>query len=259
MNKFLPTIINSLSSNSRLTVTSLINQMKESKYSVSSLVSKLNTFKLDTNFSPSTISASSALDKQVIIDMNRDVSIRMSNYYSSVNLISLLINSIIDVCLSEIDKVEKDIKILEDYIDNYEYISGKDDLFNSNYLEKFDNFSNNYTADNYNFSFNLSDRDGINFGENGNGFIDSKLGVFKIGQNLLRKNILNNINFYTVFTNYDNYTKNSTDFELALNEIGTDAWTITANSPHILTSKLSNYSKYIPYSTENITRSSNYC
>lgn len=248
-------MINSLSSGSRLTVASLIGQMKTSKQNVDSALTRLNIFRIDTNFSPVTMAAISSLNKLVLIDIHRDADLRIGRHYGSVNLISLLINSMVDIFSAEIEKIEKDIKVLEDYIDSYEYISGKDDLFNSSYVEKFDNFASDYRADGY--IFPLTDRDDINFNEDGNGFIDSKSGMFKIGKNLLRKNIFNLIDSYSISTNYDNYIKTNTGLESALNDILTDAWTITAKTPYILTSKLSAYSKYISYSTKNIVRSPN--
>jgi len=248
-------MINSLSSGSRLTVASLIGQMKTSKQSADSALTKLNTFRIDTNFSPVTMAAISSLNKLALIDMHRDADLRIGRHYGSVNLISLLIHSMVDIFSAEIEKIEKDIKVLEDYIDSYEYISGKDDLFNSSYVEKFDNFASDYRADGD--IFPLTDRDDINFNEDGNGFIDSKSGMFKIGKNLLRKNIFDLIDSYSISTNYDDYIKTNTGLESALNDILTDAWTITAKTPYILTSKLSAYSKYISYSTKNIVRSPN--
>ena len=42
---------------------------------------------------------------------------------------------------------EKDIKNLETFIDNYEFISGKDDLYTFSHIEKFDNLNNSYIFD----------------------------------------------------------------------------------------------------------------
>ena len=156
----------------------------------------------------------------------------------------------IDIFSSEIEKVEKDIKTLETFIDNYEYISGKDDLFNSNYVEKFDNFMNDYRSDGYNFD--LFDRDGNLFSSDGNGFIDTRLGLFKIGNNILRKNYINLVQDYSITTNYDSYKTTDTGFESVYNDVYTDSWSVTVKSPFILTSKLSQYSKYIPYDTSYI-------
>lgn len=243
-------MINTLSNNSQSAIGSIIKEIKSSKQDISSLISRLNSFRAEANFSPANFSALSEMNKQVFIDIFRDADLRIKSYYASVNVVNLFINSIIDVFSSEIQKVEKDIQALESYIDNYEYISGKDDLFNSNYVEKFDNFMNDYRADGY--AFDLSDRDNIYFNESGNGFIDTKLGLFKIGEKTYTKNSLDFVESYSIVSNYENYITTDTGFSSVLNGIYTDAWSITAKSPVIITSKLSTYSKYIAYPTANI-------
>lgn len=251
MNKFLPTIINTLSKNTQSTISSLISEMKQSKQDIPGLVSRLNSFRIDTGFSTTTIKSFDKLDKQILVDIFKDIDLRVKSHYASANTVNLLINSMIDIFSSEIEKVEKDIKTLETFIDNYEYISGKDDLFNSNYVEKFDNFMNDYRSDGYNFD--LFDRDGNLFSSDGNGFIDTKLGLFKIGNSISRKNYINLVDDYSITTNYDSYKTTDTGFESVYNDVYTDSWSVTVKSPFILTSKLSGYSKYIPYDTKYIT------
>jgi hypothetical protein len=251
MNKFLPTIINTLSKNTQSTISSLISEMRQGKQDIPGLVSRLNSFRIDTGFSTTTIKPFDKLDKQILVDIFKDIDLRVKSHYASANTVNLLINSMIDIFSSEIEKVEKDIKTLETFIDNYEYISGKDDLFNSNYVEKFDNFMNDYRSDGYNFD--LFDRDGNLFSSDGNGFIDTKLGLFKIGNNILRKNYINLVEDYSITTNYDLYKTTDTGFESVYNDVYTDSWSVTVKSPFILTSKLSQYSKYIPYDTSYIT------
>lgn len=251
MNKFLPTIINTLSKNTQSTISSLISEMKQSKQDIPGLVSRLNSFRIDTGFSTTTIKSFDKLDKQILVDIFKDIDLRVKSHYASANTVNLLINSMIDIFSSEIEKVEKDIKTLETFIDNYEYISGKDDLFNSNYVEKFDNFMNDYRSDGYNFD--LFDRDGNLFSSDGNGFIDTKLGLFKIGNSISRKNYINLVDDYSITTNYDSYKTTDTGFESVYNDVYTDSWSVTVKSPFILTSKLSEYSKYIPYDTKYIT------
>lgn len=243
-------MINTLSNNSQSAISSIIKEIKISKQDISSLISRLNSFRAEANFSPANFGALSEMNKQVFIDIFRDADLRIKSYYASINVVNLFINSIIDVFSLEIQKVEKDIQALESYIDNYEYISGKDDLFNSNYVEKFDNFMNDYRADGY--VFDLSDRDNIYFNESGNGFIDTKLGLFKIGEKTYTKNSLDFVESYSIVSNYENYITTDTGFFSVLNGIYTDAWSITAKSPVIITSKLSAYSKYIAYPTANI-------
>lgn len=251
MNNFLPSIINTLSTGSQESINSLITEIKSSKQDVSSLINRLSSFRLNSNFSPVNFNAFDQINRQVLVDVFRDVDLRIRSYYSSVNVISLFINSIIDVYSSEIKKIEKDINNLEYFINNYEFISGKDDLFNSNYLEKFDNFMNDYRADGYNFV--LTDRDGNNFDESGNGFIDTKLGLFKIGKKVYRKNSIDFVENYSIKSNYDSYITSASDFNSTLNESPQDSWNVTLKSPFIITSKISEYLKYIKYPTTNIS------
>ena len=250
MNKFLPSIINTLSNNSQASVNSLIMEIKSSKQDVASLISRLSSFRLDSNFSPVNFVAFDKMNRQVFIDTFRDVELRLRSYYSSANIVSLFINSITDVFSSEIEKIEKDIKNLEFFINNYEFISGKDDLFNSSYIEKFDNFMNDYRFDGY--SFALTDRDGKDFNESGNGFIDTKNGVFKMGEKIYENNSIDSIESYYINSNYDSYVTSDTGFSSALNNSSQDSWSVTLKSPFVITSKLSQYSKYIKYSTANI-------
>lgn len=250
MNKFLPSLINTLSNNSQSNIYSLIKEIKTSKQDLSSLISRLNSFRADANFSPTNFGAFAEMNKQVFIDIFRDIDLRIKSYYSSINIVNLFINSTIDVFSSEIEKIENDIRLLESYIDNYEYLSGKDDLFNSSYVEKFDNFMNDYRSDGYEFT--LTDRDQHSFDAQGNGFIDTNLGVFKIAQKTFTKNSLDFVESYSVDSNYSYYVTSDTGVQSIFNNIYTDSWSVTAKSPVRLTSQLSNYIKYIPYSTANI-------
>ena len=255
MLKQLPNVINSFSSSSQATVSSLINQMKIDKSDVSSLVSKLSQIRVNTSYSPSIFSQFSSLNREFFIDIFRDADLRMRSYYTSANTVGLMLNSMIDIFFSEIEKVEKDLDTLQIFIDNYEFIAGKDDLYNSNYIEKFDNYLNDYRTDGY--LFNLIDRDGSYFDENGNGFVDTKAGVFKIGSGVTIKNALNFIDNINIKSNYENYKSSDSGFYATLNDSRSDSWNVTIKSPVILTSKIDDIKKYISYDTSYINGAQN--
>jgi len=255
MLKQLPNVINSFSSSSQATVSSLINQMKIDKSDVSSLVSKLSQIRVNTSYSPSIFSQFSSLNREFFIDIFRDADLRMRSYYTSANTVGLMLNSMIDIFFSEIEKVEKDLNILQIFIDNYEFIAGKDDLYNSNYIEKFDNYLNDYRTDGY--LFDLIDRDGSYFDENGNGFVDTKAGVFKIGNGVTMKNALNFIDNINIKSNYENYKSSDSGFYTTLNDSRSDSWNVTIKSPVILTSKIDDIKKYISYDTSYINGAQN--
>jgi len=255
MLKQLPNVINSFSNSSQSTVSSLINQMKVDKSDVSSLISKLSQIRVNTSYSPSIFSQFSSLNREFFIDIFRDADIRMRSYYSSANTVGLMLNSMIDIFFSEIEKVEKDLDTLQIFIDNYEFIAGKDDLYNSNYVEKFDNYLNDYRTDGY--LFDLIDRDGSYFDENGNGFVDTKAGVFKIGSGITAKNALDFIDKINIKSNYENYKSSDSGFYTTLNDSKSDSWNVTIKSPVILTSKIDDIKKYISYDTSYINGAQN--
>lgn len=199
----IPEIIDSYSSGSQSTVSSLVREMKLDKSDFSSLLSKLSSIRLNTSYTPSLFQEFSTLNREFFVDMFRDADLRIKSYYSTANLVSLMLNSMTDILFSEIEKVEKDLNLFSTYINNYEFLSGKDDLYNSNYIEKFDSNINDYRYDGY--SFVLPDRDGISFFENGNGFIDKKAGLFKIGDGVISMNILDYITDIQIEKNYSNY------------------------------------------------------
>ena len=89
-------------------------------------------------FAAASIGSLTTLNKEVLVELFRDSSLRLNNLYNGANSAGLALNSMIDVLSSEIEKIHKDINDLEIFINNYEYISGKDDLYNANYIEKFD-------------------------------------------------------------------------------------------------------------------------
>jgi len=255
MLKQLPNVINSFSNSSQATVSSLINQMKIDKSDVSSLISKLSQIRVDTSYSPSIFSQFSSLNKEFFIDIFRDADLRMRSYYASANTVGLMLNSMIDIFFSEIEKVEKDLDTLQIFIDNYEFIAGKDDLYNSNYIEKFDNYLNDYRTDGY--LFDLIDRDGSHFDENGNGFVDTKAGVFKIGSGITTKNALDFIDDIKIKSNYENYKSSDSGFYTTLNDSKSDSWNVSIKSPVILTSKIDDIKKYISYDTSYINGAQN--
>lgn len=245
MFKELPDIVNSFSYDSQVTVSTLIRDMKLDKSDLSSLITKMASIRVNTSYSPSAFEQFSSLNREFFIDMFRDADVRMRVYYSTANTVGLVLNSMVDVISSEIDKVEKDLNLMNNFINNYEFLSGKDDLYNSNYIENFDNNISDYRFDGYNFP--LTDRDNVAFDENGNGFVDQNSGLFKIGKNINFRNVLDFIDDIKITTNYSNYITSDTGFYAALNESKSDSWNVTVKSPVILSAKLQDSKKYISY------------
>lgn len=243
----LPQTLNSFSKNSKATVNSLIREMKTDKTELMTAISKLSSFTSGSDFVAAKLASFSILEREVIIEMFRDSYLRIQRFFTAMNSAGLAINSMVSVFSSEIEKVEKDIENLELFINNYEFISGKDDLYNFNYIERFNDFLSDYRYDGSNFL--IPDRDNSTFPMGGNGFIDTTRGVFKFGSSAKTINVLNRISNITVASNYANYTTTNGDPYALFNETLLDSWNVTIKSPTILTSSLSEYSQYLPYDT----------
>ena len=244
---YLPEVVQSFSSQSRRTVSSLIQSVKADKAQISALVESLRSFDPSANYRPSLALRYSIMEVEGVVEFFRDSSLRIGDFFSAASSISNILNSMIYIYESEIQKIEKDIEHLENFVDNYQFLVGEDDLFNFNYVE---NFDNNLNSDN--LSVDLFDRDGVNFLQNGNYTVDSVLSKMITSSGINFSNEINNIKNININTNYSNHTTTDTNFINTINESISDNWTVTIKSPVVLTSKLSEYKKYLPYDSTNI-------
>lgn len=245
MLQYLPDTIQTFSSSNKKTVSSLIQNIKSDKTQISNLVQNLKSLNLGSNYTPALALRYSPMNVEAIIEFYRDSSLRVSQFFSAASSISNILESMVSIFSSEIQKVEKDIEYLETFIDNYQYISGEDDLFNFNYIENFDNDLNSYKADNS--SIALVDRDNSNFSENGNYEIDNVLSKLKINNGSSFVNVIGNIKNIDYTNNYSDFTTTDTQFESLINEKLSDSWTVTAKAPYVLTSQLPGLKSYISY------------
>lgn len=239
---------NTFFSSGRKMVSSLIKDMKLNKTDIQNLSSKLIAGQRFGDFAGVNVSKYALIEREPIVELFRDSSIRTKTLFNAVNASGLVLDSIVGIVSSEIDKVEKDLNDLQTFIDNYEFIAGKDDLYNVNYIEKFDNLLNTYKFDGY--SFNVPDRDRSPFPSDGNVFVDSSIGVMKIGKNQSTKNVIKNIKSINVYNNYQNYITTDSNFLNVFNDNLIDSWSITVKSPTILNSGLNDFKKYISYNDE---------
>src|SRR5210317_1221788 len=130
----LPQTVNRIGDNSRINVSKLIRDMKLSKTDATSLVSSMSSYSSSSYFSTQKIPALSILNRDFFIDLFRDSFLRMRELYRRANSAGLVINSMVDIYTSEIEKIENDIEDLNLFIENYEFLSGKDDYYNFNYI-----------------------------------------------------------------------------------------------------------------------------
>lgn len=250
MDIYIPNFVTSLKNNSRTTVSSVLKNVKVDKTQVASLVNNIANYQSNNNFVPTLTTPFSSINRELFVNTFREINIRIRQNFSAVNTVGLVINSMIDIFSAEIDTIEKDIETLKKFIDNYEYMAGKDDLYNSTYIEKFDNSLQDYRSDGS--SFVLSDRDGNYFPPNGNAFIDPKTGLMKIGEGIYINNILSHIDNISVKTNYELIENTDTGFESVLTETLQDSWSVSVKSPTIIKSNLNEVLKYCSYDTSYI-------
>jgi hypothetical protein len=246
----LPEVLETFSSQSRRTVSSLLQSVKGDKTQISALVQNLNSFDGSINYSPALALSYSTMNVESVLEFFRDSGLRVSQFFSAASSISNILNSMMSIFSSEINKLEKDILFLENFIDNYQFIVGEDDLFNFNYIENFDNNINSFANENTNIG--LFDRDGINFEENGNYKIDTVLSKMTISNGASFINTISNIKEIVEYNNYSEHLTNNTGFDLLFNDSKVDNWSVTVKAPYLLTSSVREVSKYVTYDTSYI-------
>lgn len=250
--QYLPDTIQTFSNQSKKTVSFLIQNVKADKSQIASLVSNLRDFNIQANYTPTLALRYSPMNIEGVVEFFRDSSLRISQLFSASSSISNILNSMISIFSSEIEKIEKDIYYLDNFIENYQFIAGEDDLFNYNYIENFDNDLASFRSDTS--SMKLFDRDNIDFADNGNYYIDPVISNIGISKAKSFVNILDNysVGDYVSNFNKDEMTTTNTGFDLALNESMMDSWTVTVKSPYALSSQLSDINKYVSYDSSYI-------
>jgi hypothetical protein len=131
--------ITSFSSQSKKKIASILSESLIEKNELSNLISKVSSFTSPASYSPRTVRPLEVTQKESIIDIFRDVDLRIKTQYDVSNSLSLLASSMSNLFGGELSKIEKDLNYLEAYMDKYSFISGEDDLYNSSFIENFDN------------------------------------------------------------------------------------------------------------------------
>jgi hypothetical protein len=243
--QYLPDTIQTFSNQSKKTVGSLIQNIKADKTQISNLVQNITSFDLSANYTPALALRYSPMNLEAVIEFFRDSSLRVGQFFSAASSISNVINSMVSIFSSEIQKIEKDIEYLETFINNYQYISGEDDLFNFNYIENFNDDLGSSVSDGVSLTF--TDRNGINFSDNGNYKIDTITSKMVMAQEMSFANVVNNIKSVDYVSNYADFVTSDTGFESTINESLSDSWNVTVKSPYVLTSQLPSLSQHVSY------------
>jgi len=245
MINFLPDTVKTFSQDSQRTVGSLIRDIRVDKAQVAELVKSLANSSSGPTFIPTLSISRELIKSEFFVDVFRDFEIRFSRFFDTSNSINTVINSMTEIMLSQIAKAEKALAYYENYVNNYEFLSGKDDLYNFSYVENFDNNLNSNEYENQKAPY--IDRGGILFSSNGNGFVDPVSSTFKIGSGISPINILDNIKEIKISSNYKQYVSSEGDPSSLFNEDQSDTWSVSVRSPVVITSTIDEISKYIDY------------
>lgn len=139
--------IASFSRQARVTVSSVLAETKVEKSEIGTLISKITSFTSASDYVPTLVSSMNPILREPMIDLFRDIDLRVRTNFDISRSLSLLRESMSAIFAGEIEKIEKDVLYLESYIGNWNFISGEDDLFNSSFIENFDSDINSSRYD----------------------------------------------------------------------------------------------------------------
>lgn len=246
MKQQLSEYISSFGSQTRKSIYSVLSEVSNEKTEIGRLIGKLTTFTSSADYAPRVIRQLEPLQREFIIDMFRDIDLRVKTQFDISNSISLLSSSMNNVFGGEIEKIEKDLQYLNSYIDNWSFVSGEDDLYNASFIENFDNENNVYLNDPY--SFSIPDRDGIPLNSSMLSKVDPVTGKLRYSVNheiALSPISDSQINSITYETNFPKeYISSDTGMQKILNNINAKPWSITVKSPYVIKESLLDSEKY---------------
>jgi hypothetical protein len=219
------------------------------KLELGRLINKISAFTGPSDFSPTMIRQMQPIQRTLILDMFRDLDLRVRTQYDISQSVNLLGSSMTNVFGGELQKIEKDISYMDSYINNYSFISGEDDLYNSSFVENFDNEQNSYINENQNMS--IPDRDGASFSNSQLANVDNATGTLKYSQNynFLLTNISNNeIRSISYGSNFSKqFISSDTGVEKIFNSVNSKCWSLTAKSPFVIKTSIFDQPEYSNY------------
>lgn len=139
--------ISSFNRQYKKTVSSILSESIVEKAEIGNLVNKIGSFSAASDYIPSFVKSLSTIQREPIIDLFRDIDLRIKTAYDISRTLTILRSSMSSMFSGEIEKLEKDVLFLESYINNWTFLSGEEDLYNHTFVENFDNDSNSYIYD----------------------------------------------------------------------------------------------------------------
>ncbi len=241
--------ISSFSKQTRKTIQSVLSESKLEKAEIGRLINKVSSFSSASDYIPSLVSTMATIQKGPLIDLFRDMDLRVKTNYDIAKSLSMLRASMSTIFSGEIQKIEKDISYLESYINNWSFLSGENDLYNFNFVENFDNLLNSNAYDSNQFVF--SDRNGLPFNSFEKASIDSTAGVLKFSSEQ-EENLLDidteNIQTVNIYTNFaDEYVSSSTNILNIFDNSSNNSWNMTVKSPFVIKESIFNREQFKEY------------
>jgi len=245
----LPTYIRSYAFGSRKAASDLILMAQKEKRNLGFLSQNISSLNSISAYSDMNVASLRTGSVNNFVDFFRDFSIKTKEFYSAINIIDSTMITASTILYSEIMALEKSIKDMQKYVDNYAFISGEDDLFNGSFVETFSDNINIYLNDL--IALEPVDRDGQKFLRNEVGIIDTVNGTLKSGSSLVEYQITPRILDYD--NNYDQYISSESKIENLFSEEPSKSWTVTIKSPSILRSKIKEIDQYLNYNAQFLT------
>ena len=115
--------ISSFGSNSRKSVSSVLQDSRLEKQELGRMINKVSSFVSAGDYIPLYVSLLSEMDRAPMIDFFRDMELKIKTLYNISSTLSVLGSSMENIFGGEIKKIENDLAYLNSYIDNYSFLS----------------------------------------------------------------------------------------------------------------------------------------
>lgn len=113
----------SFGGSSRRSVSSVLRQSLLEKEELGRLIEKTSSLTKASDYIPVMVSPLAEYQREVLVDLFRDLELRIKSLYTVSSTLSLLASGMENIFGGEIKKIEQDIEYLNSYIDNYSFIS----------------------------------------------------------------------------------------------------------------------------------------
>lgn len=228
--------VSSFSRQTRRTVNQVLTESSLEKAEIGKLVAKISSFSSAADYIPSYVSMLSPMQREPLVDLFRDMDLRIQTDFDISNSLSLLRSSMSSIFSGEIEKLERDVVYLESFIRNWTFLSGEDDLYNFSFMENFDNDQYSHIYDKS--SYGIPDRTGFFFSTKEYASVDPLTDSLKFSNSYERslvnieKDDIKEIKYHTNFSK--EYITSDTGINNLLNNSSSNTWNLTVKSPLII-------------------------